>query len=110
LPSGEWTKSAAEQLTQMRTAKFGKLPDASGSAEFTIVFAPGRVESVEYVSGAESLKDLTDKIRAAHYPVEFPVGSQAKLLRRAELSCFPASGCMAVLIPTSKAAQIPAQN
>jgi tetratricopeptide (TPR) repeat protein/transglutaminase-like putative cysteine protease len=109
LPNGEWTKTASEQLSQMRTSKFGKIPTASGSAEFTIVFVPGRVESVKYVRGEESLKDLTDKIKAAHYQVEFPAGSQAKLLRRAELSCFPASGCMVVLIPTSKVAQVTGQ-
>ena len=68
-----------------------------------MVFAPGKVESVEYVSGAEPLRALTEKIKAAHYQVEFPTGSQAKLLRRAEVSCFPASGCMAVLLPTDKA-------
>ncbi len=103
LPNGEWSKSASEQLSLMRTTKFGKLPDLSGSAEFTIVFAPGKVESVEYLSGEESLKALTEKIKTAHYQVEFPAGSQAKLLRRAELSCFPLSGCMAVLMPTDKA-------
>jgi hypothetical protein len=85
----------------MRTAKFGKVPNLSGSAEFTIVFVPG--ENRVYVSGEESLKALTEKIKAAHYQVEFPAGSQAKLLRRAELSCFPLSGCMAALMPTDKA-------
>ena len=103
LPNGEWTKSASEQLTQMRTAKFGKQPSLSGSAEFAIVFAAGKVESVEFVSGEESLKALTEKIKAAHFQLEFPAGSQAKLLRRAELSCFPISGCMAVLMPTDQA-------
>jgi hypothetical protein len=103
LPNGEWTKTAAEQLSQMRTTKFGKLPNLSGTAEFTIVFAPGKVESVEFVSGEQSLKALTEKIKEAHYQLEFPAGSQAKLLRRAELSCFPISGCMAVLMPIDRA-------
>jgi hypothetical protein len=31
------------------------------------------------------------------------VGSQAKILRRAELSCFPTSGRMAVLLPPDNA-------
>jgi hypothetical protein len=87
----------------MRTAKFGKLPNLPGSAEFTIVYVPGKIESVEYVSGEGSLKALIEKIKAAHYQVEFPAGSQAKLLRRAELSCLPLPGCMAVLMPTDKA-------
>ncbi len=109
LPNGEWTKTPGEQLTQMRTVKFGKLPNLSGSAEFTIVFSPGRVERVEYASGENSLKDLTEKIKAAHYQVEFPEGSQARILRRADVGCFPASGCMAVLAPPSNVAQLPGQ-
>jgi tetratricopeptide (TPR) repeat protein len=103
LPNGEWTKSASEQLSLMRTAKFGKIPNLSGSAEFTIVFAAGKIESVAYVSGDQSLRALTEKIKAARYQIEFPAGSQAKLLRRAETSCFPMSGCMTVLMPTDKA-------
>ncbi len=103
LPNGQWTKTSSEQLSLMRTAKFGKIPDLKGTAEFKIVFAPGKIESVEYVSGDESLKALEEKIKAAHYEVEFPSGSQARLLRRAELSCFPLSGCMAVMMPTDKA-------
>jgi tetratricopeptide (TPR) repeat protein/transglutaminase-like putative cysteine protease len=103
LPNGEWTKTAPEQLAQMRTVKFGKLPNLSGSAQFAIVFAQGKIESVQFLSGEQSLKALTEKLKAAHYEVEFPAGSQAKLVRRAALSCFPISGCMAVLIPTDQA-------
>jgi tetratricopeptide (TPR) repeat protein/transglutaminase-like putative cysteine protease len=103
LPAGGWTKTAGEQLSEMRTAKFGKLPISSGTAEFTIVFAPGKIESVEYVSGEQSLKGLSERVKAAHFAVEFPTGSQARILRRAELSCFPISGCMAVLMPVGKA-------
>jgi len=103
LPNGEWTKTASEQLSQMRTAKFGKLPNLSGSAEFAIVFAPGKIESVEYVSGETSLKALTEKIKAAHYQLEFPAGSQARILRRVDLHCSPLSGCIAVLVPTDQA-------
>ena len=103
LPNGEWTKTPSEQLSQMRTAKFGKLPNLSGTAEFAIVFAPGKIESVEYVSGEKSLQSLTDKLKAAHYQIEFPAGSKAKILRRAQLSCTPSAGCMAVLMPPANA-------
>ena len=103
LPNGDWSKSVVEQFNSMRSVKLGKLPNLSGSAEFTIVFGPEKIESVEFVSGQESLKALIEKMKAAHYQVEFPEGSHARLLRRAELSCFPASGCMAVLMPPEKA-------
>jgi tetratricopeptide (TPR) repeat protein len=103
LPNGEWTKMPSEQLTQMRTAKLGKLPLLSGTAEFAIVFAPGKTESVEYVDGKESMKQLAEKLKAAHYAVEFPAGSTAKILRRAELSCTASAGCIAVLLPPANA-------
>jgi len=102
LANGQWTKSVVEQLTQMRTVKFGA-QSLSGSAEFKIVFSPGKVEKAEFVSGQELLKTLSENIKSAQYEVEFPSGSQAKILRRAEVSCFPSSGCMAVLIPTDRA-------
>ncbi len=108
LPNGEWTKTATEQLQLIRTAKFGKIPNLSGSAVFSIVFAQGKIESVTFMSGEKSLKALTEKLKAAHYQLEFPEGSQAKLLRLAQLGCYPASGCMAVLIPKDKA--VPRQN
>jgi tetratricopeptide (TPR) repeat protein/transglutaminase-like putative cysteine protease len=103
LPNGEWSKTPAEQLSQMRTANFGKLPKLSGMAEFAIVFAPGKIESVEYVSGEKSLQSLTEKLKTAHYQVDFPAGSKARILRRAQLSCTPSAGCMAVLMPPANA-------
>jgi hypothetical protein len=79
-----------------------------GSAEFSIVFVPGRVESAEYLREEDSLEALTDKLKAAHYQVEFPDGSKAKIFRRAQLSCTPSAGCMVVLVPPDKA--LPQQN
>jgi len=99
LPNGEWTKTSGEQLAQMRTAKFGKQGSLSGSADFQVLFARGGVENVDYVSGPEALKRLGEKIKTAHYAVQFPDGSQAKILRRAALNCSTISGCMAVLLP-----------
>ena len=103
LPNGEWTKTPREELSQMRAVKLGKQPGLSGTAEFWIVFAPGKVESVQYVSGKESLESLTGKLKAAHYQVEFPAGSGARIFRRIELSCTPSVGCMAVLVPAANA-------
>ena len=93
-PNGQWTEASSEQLSLMRTAKFGKIPDLKGTAEFKIVFAPGKIESVEYVSGDESLKALEEeKIKAAHYEVEFPIGRPGPGCRRpsSAVSRFPAA-------------------
>jgi hypothetical protein len=103
LPNGGWTKTWGEELSEMRAVKLGKQPKLSGSAQFSIVFAMGEIESVKYVSGKESLQSLTGKLKASHYRVEFPAASKAKILRRAELSCTPASGCTAVLLPVTSA-------
>ncbi len=103
LPNGEWTKTPREELTQMRAVKLGKQPGLSGTAEFAILFAPGKIESVEYVSGEKSLESLTDKLKAARYQIEFPAGSQARILRRAQISCTPSAGCMAVVMPPANA-------
>jgi hypothetical protein len=58
---------------------------------------------VDYASGDKSLERLTEKIKAHPFQVEFPVGSEAKIFRRAQVGCFPTSGCTAVLIPVSAA-------
>jgi hypothetical protein len=85
----------------LRTASLGKPAGVSGSAEFTIVFTPAKTESVDYASGDKSLEPLMERIKAQSFQVEFPVGSEAKIFRRAQVGCFPTSGCTAVLIPVS---------
>jgi len=97
LPNGEWTKTGSERLIQMRTVPLGKRTDASGDAVFNVVFTPKEIESVNYVSGEKSLASLSEKIKSAPFQVEFPVGSQAKILRRAEASCSSSSGCTVTL-------------
>jgi tetratricopeptide (TPR) repeat protein len=103
LSNGEWTKTPAQELSEMRSIKLGKQAHLSGTAEFWIVFAMGEIESVQYVSGEEALEPLTEKLKAAHYPLGFPAGSKAKILRRAEVSCTPTAGCIAALVPPDNA-------
>ncbi len=99
LPNGGWTKTPAEELSQMRAVNLGKLSPVSGSAQFSLVLAPDMTGSVQYIDGKELLKELMDKLKTAHYPIEFPDGSKAKILRRIEVSCTSAGGCMAVMMP-----------
>src|SRR5262249_31878471 len=103
LPNGQWTKTPAEQITQLRALPLGKQTRLSGAAEFTVVFAPGKIESVNYLSGEKSLNALIEKIKRGSFQVEFPAGSQAKILRRTQVGCFPVSGCTVVLMPVSAA-------
>jgi tetratricopeptide (TPR) repeat protein/transglutaminase-like putative cysteine protease len=108
LPPGQWIKTPTDELSQMRTTHLGKMPKLTGSAEFSVVFVPGRVESVEYLRGENSLTALADNLKASKYQVEFPSDSKGKLYRRAILSCTPSAGCVAVLMPPDAA--MPRQN
>ena len=103
LPNGQWTKTAVEELVQMRTVKLPKQSSLSGSADLRVAFAPEGVESVEFVSGSDALRTVGERVKTVHYAVQFPEGSQARLLRRATLNCSAISGCMAVLLPVQVA-------
>jgi tetratricopeptide (TPR) repeat protein len=107
LPNGKWTKSVVEEFSDMRTIKFGKQPNTSGSATFSIVFAPGKIEAVDYQSGEQSLKALTERIKAAQYQVEFPPESAARIRRQALANCSSISGCMVVLVPPAPPRSLP---
>jgi tetratricopeptide (TPR) repeat protein/transglutaminase-like putative cysteine protease len=102
LPNGEWSKTPGEELTEMRVSHLS-LQKASGSAEFGMVFTPGRVESVEYLRGEESLDLIRDKLRTAHYAVELPADSKAKIYRRAQVGCTPLTGCVVTMVPAGRA-------
>jgi tetratricopeptide (TPR) repeat protein len=87
LPNGEWTLTPAEQLRRSREVKLSNDGKLSGKAQFTVVLKPGKVESAERSSGDSALDSLSDKLEAAHYPVEFPPDSAAILVLRVEVTC-----------------------
>ena len=98
LPNGEWTPTPAEELRHSREVKLANAQKLSGQAEFIVTFKPGKVESVEYEKGDEELEPLADKLKVAHYPLEFPPESGASLLARVEVKCEPARPCIATLV------------
>ncbi|NIV37863.1 MAG: tetratricopeptide repeat protein, partial [Anaerolineae bacterium] len=62
-----------EELQNMRTVKLARRNKASGQAEFYVLLAPGpTVEEVKFISGSEELKDWTETLKEAQFPVEFP--------------------------------------
>jgi len=97
LPNGHWTQTPYQDLTEQRMVQLGKVAGMSGWAVFSVVFSPGRVKSVTFQSGDQSMKSLTESLKAAHYAVEFPAGSHARLLRKAEVTCTDAHGCVVML-------------
>ena len=98
-PDGTFTPSPAEQLSRMRTIKVSTAGAAHefGTATFSIVFSPGKVENVTYVSGAEGLKSMASRMSTAKFNVEFPDAGPVRMTRRGILSC-GSLGCDFVLL------------
>lgn len=107
LPNGQYTMTAAEELSRMREIKFGAAEGASGSAEFAITIAPTGIESAQYLGGDAGLKDRASRLAKGHYPVEFPTGSNAKIIRRLIFSCHGVEGCNGVLMPSQMMPRVP---
>jgi uncharacterized protein HemY len=94
--------SGAIELSQMRSVKLKRLVPGSESAQFFLLFSHGaKIEDLQFISGSDKLKAAEDALYDADFPVAFPNGSSARLLRRAIVSCSPVSGCMAVLLDPS---------
>jgi hypothetical protein len=63
-----------------------------------VVFARGKVDSVNYRGGDDQLKAMTEKVQAAHFVMLFPSGSGAKIVRHVKVSCTGSSGCNAEML------------
>ena len=98
LPNGQWTKTPAEQLRQTRKFRLNNESKLSGSANFVVVFKPGAIETAEYLSGGDDLGVLTEKLKGARYPIEFPPGSKAILVVQVKVECQESAGCIGTLI------------
>jgi Tfp pilus assembly protein PilF len=91
--------SGAAELSQMRSVKLKRLVPGSESAQFFLLFSHGtKIEDLQFISGSDKLKAAEDALYDTDFPVAFPNGSSARLLRRPIVSCSPVSGCMAVLL------------
>ena len=90
--------SAGKDLRAMRTIMLPRLVQGQANAEFFIVFAPGpKVEQTKFISGSEKLKSGEHALQTAKYDIPFPDDSNARVVRRGILSCYPVSGCSFVL-------------
>ena len=99
LPNGEWSQTPAEQLRRTREVKLTNDKKLSGSAQFVVTLKPGKVDSADYVSGDKDLQPLADKLKAAHYPLEFPPDSGVILVLRIDVRCQASNACIATLVP-----------
>jgi hypothetical protein len=108
LPNGEWTKTPAEQLRHTREVKLANADKLVGSAQFIVTFRPGAVESAEFASGDDDLEPLANKLKVAHYPLEFPPSSRAILVMRVDVSCHADAACIGnIVVPVPVGRQSP---
>jgi hypothetical protein len=96
LPRGD---TSGTELSQLRSVKLKRLVPGSATAEFFLLFSPGpKLEDVQFISGSEKLRSLGQVLSEAKFEVAFPVGSSARLVRRAIVMCSNIVGCEAVLL------------
>jgi tetratricopeptide (TPR) repeat protein len=110
------------ELSRERTAALPKLVGSQEAiAEFFLAFVPSTepgpvaaahpnhgwtVADTRFIKGSDLLRSAGDALRKAHFKVAFPENSQAKLIRRGFLSCYPLTGCSFVLIPTDSVTSV----
>lgn len=98
LPNGEWSKMPAEELQDSQRVKMGPTTKVTGTALFTVVFTPGKVESVRFRSGDGQLQSIGEQLKVVKFPMPFPPGSGAKIPRLVKLSCASGSECTAEFV------------
>jgi tetratricopeptide (TPR) repeat protein len=96
-------------LSDMRTVNIpyhAKLQGNSRTAQFAISLTNGsNGNDVNFISGAEELRNATADLAAAKYPQSFPDSTPVRIVRRATLSCSVyMKQCVLILLPLSSAA------
>jgi hypothetical protein len=85
-------------FNKMRLVKLPKFA-AHGSAEFFLLFGPGpTLEDIRFISGSKDFKPAEKLFKSGKFPVAFPMGSSARLLRRGLAMCSEVTGCQMVLL------------
>lgn len=98
LPNGEWTKTPDEGLASAREVKISSQKGLAAMANFTVTVTAEKVEVVRFLRGDGDLESLTSALQQVHYPMEFPPGSNAKIVRQVIVTCHPTTGCSGELL------------
>ncbi len=93
-------KASAAEILKARTFSIAK-QNGIGNADFFLLFNnAGKVEDTKFISGTEALKEEADNLKAVDYGYAPPPGAQAKMLRRASVSCAKdQKDCSVMLLP-----------
>jgi hypothetical protein len=99
-PDGTWPMSPAEELSRTRTTHIPVHGATKGTASFSVVFSPGKIEGVEFVNGYDKLQALGPQIANSKLRVQFPDPAPARLTRQGLLVCGSATSCdFTLLLP-----------
>jgi tetratricopeptide (TPR) repeat protein/transglutaminase-like putative cysteine protease len=89
-----------EELSRARSYKIASNAHERGSATFSVVFAPGKIEDAKFISGDEKLQPAAASIAASQMRADFPNDDPMRLTRRGILVC--GSSCdFTLLLPDS---------
>ena len=91
--------SPGEELSRARTTKITPTAHENGSANLSIVFSPGKIEDVKFLSGNEKLKSMVGSILASKLRAEFPGTDAVRLTRRGIMFCNIVSCEITLLLP-----------
>jgi tetratricopeptide (TPR) repeat protein/transglutaminase-like putative cysteine protease len=100
-PDGSWTPTPSEELNRSRTYKIYTAAHDKGSATFSVVLSPGKIEDVKFVSGNEKLKPIASSIASSKLRAEFPNSDPVRITRRGILMCGSLGCDFTLLLPDS---------
>ena len=90
-----------DELSRSRTHKLSNAAHSSGSATFSVVFSPGKIDDVKFVSGDEKLKPMASEIASSKMRADFPNSDAVRLTRRGVLVCGSVGCDFTLLLPDS---------
>ena len=79
--------SGPKRVSRSRTHKVSSAAHTSGSATLSVVFSPGKIDDVKFVSGDEKLKTMASEIASSKVRADFPNADAVRLTRRGILVC-----------------------
>ena len=87
------------ELSRLRTIKLPRITNASATAEYFVLLSDSpKVMGARFITGSPALRNAEKALIAASYPMSFPSGSRARLVRRGILTCSQITGCNFVLL------------
>jgi hypothetical protein len=93
------TYGSSSSVSHVRMTKLPRFTQKQVYGEFFVLFGPGpTVVDSKFISGSDELKNAGKVLKAAKFDILFPPGSQARILRRGMLGCYPMSGCSFVFL------------